>query len=288
MNRSVAVRVLLLGLATVMLVGCQPFVRVAGPRGPVYEPLPRYVVRMDFMPRKPSADAGKKVYDARCAVCHGPQGRGNGPMARDLTAPEKNLYTDFLSFFRIHPKGEPLPSRPANFANLDQMRLNTPFSMFETVARGRPHTAMPGFQHPAYGAVDGGTPRLSDQEIWDVVFWEWSRTTSRQRLQLGRRVYQQKCAECHGALGDGKGPRAEEFREMVWTWARGVGPGIFTDREWMAYRKPTELYQRIVEGVERRGLRLMPAYRDELRPEEIWAVVDYLWTFVYEPPADLR
>jgi mono/diheme cytochrome c family protein len=56
----------------------------------------------------------------------------------------------------------------------------------------------------------------------------------------------------------------------------------------MAYRKPTELYQRIVEGVERRGVKLMPAFQDELSPDEIWAVVEYLWTFVYDPPADLR
>jgi len=281
-------RALVIATVAVVASGCQPYLRVGNPARPAYEPLPGFVIRMNFMPRKPNADLGKRIFDARCAVCHGPEGRGNGPMARTLTAPEKNLYTDFLRIFRIQPKREPLPSRPANFSNLDQMRLNTPFSMFETIARGRPHTAMPGFQHPAYGANDGGLPRLSDQQIWDVLFWEWSRTTTRERLRLGRRIYEQQCAACHGMAGDGKGPRAAEFEELVWTWARGVGPGIFTDRDWMAYRKPVELYQRIAEGVERRGLSLMPAYRDRLTPNEIWAVVEYLWTFVYTPPKDLR
>jgi mono/diheme cytochrome c family protein len=243
---------------------------------------------MNFMPRKPDADRGRKIYEARCAVCHGPEGHGDGPMAAQLTAPEKNPYTDFLSLFRIHPKGEPLPSRPARFNNLDQMRLNAPFALFETIARGRPHTAMPGFQHPAYGAVDGGEPRLSDQEIWDVLFWEWSRTTSRERLNQGRRLYNQLCSSCHGTQGDGNGPEASRIRQQVWTWARGVGPGIFTDRDWMAYRKPTELYQKVAEGVSRHGAQLMPAYADKLSPDQIWTVVEYLWTFVYTPPKEMR
>jgi len=42
-------------------------------------------------------------------------------------------------------------------------------------------------------------------------------------------------------------------------------------------RKPSELFQSILRG---RGL--MPAYRGKLTEDEIWALVDYLWTFVYE------
>jgi mono/diheme cytochrome c family protein len=275
-------------VAVLFLAGCQPYLRVSSPAREAYQPLEGFVVRMNFMPRKPDADRGRKIYEARCAVCHGPEGHGDGPMAAQLTAPEKNPYTDFLSLFRIHPKGEPLPSRPARFNNLDQMRLNAPFALFETIARGRPHTAMPGFQHPAYGAVDGGEPRLSDQEIWDVLFWEWSRTTSRERLNQGRRLYNQLCSSCHGVQGDGNGPEASRIRQQVWTWARGVGPGIFTDRDWMAYRKPTELYQKVAEGVSRHGAQLMPAYADKLSPDQIWTVVEYLWTFVYTPPKEMR
>lgn len=275
-------------LAGVVLSGCQPYVRISTEVRDAYEPLPGFAVRMNFMPRKPDADQGRRIYEARCAVCHGPEGQGDGTLAAELTAPVKSPYTDFLSLFRIHPRSEPLPSRPAPFNNLDQMRLNAPFALFETIARGRPHTAMPGFQHPAYGAVDGGEPRLSDQQIWDVLFWGWSRTTTRERLARGRRIYNQLCASCHGVAGDGNGPEAARIREQVWTWGRGVGPGIFTDRDWMAYRKPVELYQRVAEGVQRRGLELMPAYAGRLSPDEIWTVVEYLWTFVYTPPQDVR
>ncbi|MDR5684126.1 MAG: c-type cytochrome [Armatimonadota bacterium] len=278
----------LIAATSVLLVGCQPYVRIGSPDRPAYEPLAGYVHRMNFIPQKPNADGGKRVYEARCAVCHGPEGRGDGPMAPQLVAPEKDPYRDVLRIFRIHPRGEPLPSRPARFDNLDQMRLNTPFSMFEVIDRGRPHTAMPGFRHPAYGADSLADPPLSEQEIWNVLFWEWSRMTTRDKLAEGRRIYQQQCAACHGESGDGNGPEAARIRQEIWTWGRGVGPGIFTDRDWMAYRKPTELYQRVFEGVHRRGIELMPAYGDRLTSDQIWAVVDYLWTFVYTLPEDLR
>lgn len=35
-------------------------------------------------PAKASLDAGKKVYAAECADCHGPRGAGDGPGAREL------------------------------------------------------------------------------------------------------------------------------------------------------------------------------------------------------------
>jgi mono/diheme cytochrome c family protein len=193
-----------------------------------------------------------------------------------------------MRFFRIQPVGDPLPSRPPPFDNLDLMRKNKPFSMFEVIDRGRPYTAMPGFRHPSYAAVSHADPPLSEQEIWNVLFWVWSRTTTRERLAEGRRVYQQQCAVCHGPLGDGRGPEASRFQQEIWNWSRGVGPGIFTDRDWMAHRRPIELYHRVFDGVQRGGVELMPAFGNRLTPDEIWAVVDYLWTFVYAPPEDRR
>jgi mono/diheme cytochrome c family protein len=271
-----------------LLMGCQPYVRIATPDRPAYEPLPGHVIRMGFMAQKPSADEGRKVYELRCAMCHGPDGRGDGPMAPALFAPRVGPLHDTLRFFRIEPVGEPLPSRPIPFDNLDHMRINNPFAMFEVIDLGRPYTAMPGFRHPTYGALSHADPPLTEEEIWNVLFWAWSRTTTRERLAEGRQIYQLHCAACHGPMGDGDGPEAGRFREEIWTWARGVGPGIFTDREWMAKRKPTELFQKVYDGVRRGGVELMPPFGERLTRDEIWAVVDYLWTFVYTPPTDRR
>ena len=35
--------------------------------------------------------AGRKVYEANCAVCHGPQGHGDGPGAKGLIPPPANI-----------------------------------------------------------------------------------------------------------------------------------------------------------------------------------------------------
>jgi hypothetical protein len=63
----------------------------------------------------------------------------------------------------------------------------------------------------------------------------------------------------------------------AWGWSRGDSAGVFTNVNLMLQRKPSELYQRIWTG---HGL--MPAYQGKLSEEEVWALVDYLWTFVYD------
>ena len=68
---------------------------------------------------------------------------------------------------------------------------------------------------------------------------------------------------------------------LIWGWNQRQGPGIFTDADFMVRRKQTELYSRIADG---HGL--MPGYARLLKPDEIWSLVDYIWTFVYRytPP----
>jgi putative copper export protein/mono/diheme cytochrome c family protein/peroxiredoxin len=75
---------------------------------------------------------GATLYTQSCSVCHGPQGRGDGPAA--LTLPI--VPTDLAAHASGHRVGE----------------------LFWWIAHGIPRTPMPGF-----------TSRLSDAEIWDLV-----------------------------------------------------------------------------------------------------------------------
>lgn len=295
--------------AVVLLAACQPTVRLQTP------PLPEVPLEAQpIVPVVPSAEAGRVVFERNCAFCHGTAGRGDGPAARGLRAPRKNPFTDTMRLLGIRVRGEDLPSRPANFTNLVQMRLNSPAAMYETVSRGRPHTAMPAFgPDPAYGANDGlpdrrdGTKRfLPDADRWHVVFYEWTFATSPQQIARGQALYQARpfdlevagagrgpvtCAGCHGPNGDGRGGRLSGLMARTrWGWALGRGPGIFTDRDFMVKRKPTELFAGITDRhpfVRIPGQPQVPAYKRLLREDELWALVDYLWTFVYRsaPPA---
>jgi mono/diheme cytochrome c family protein len=207
---------------------------------------------------------------------------------------------DFFAMLGIKLAGENLPSRPANFHNVIAMRLNAPFAMFETIKLGRPHTAMPAFGgKPAYGAT-GFAITLTDAQIWDVLFYEWSFSTTPQAIALGRDIYEKRaieldrrtaaalgrasatCADCHGTEGNGRGGAlSSQLEGKVWGWRQGVGAGIFTDYNLLAQRKPSELFQRIADG---HGL--MPPYRGKLKEDEIWALVDFVRTFMYDyvPP----
>ncbi len=297
--RTIAAR-LVPALVVVVLVttGCQPTVQVRGDAatagaGLVQAPAPTALVPAN--PR-PAAVRGRKDFERICWACHGNEGSGDGPAAQSLTAPRKNPMTDFFAMLGMRLAGEKLPSRPANFHNQIAMRLNSPFSLFETIKLGRPHTAMPAFgPKPAYGA-NRGSPSLSDAQIWDALFYAWTFSTTPQAIALAQEIYESRaidfnekaakefgrksatCADCHGTAGNGRGGGLSgQMDARMWGWARGIGPGIFSDSNLLAQRRPSELFQRIADG---HGL--MPSYRGKLKEDEIWALVDFVRTFMYD------
>jgi mono/diheme cytochrome c family protein len=285
-----ALPIVLLVLGSLLLAACQPTVSVSRATGRIAAPGPA-PRDPPLIPVRPSAAEGARVFQrAQCVVCHGPEGRGDGPAAANLKSSGKNIMTEFFRLLGIRVQGEQLPSRPANFHNPVAMRLNSPFSMYETVTRGRPHTAMPAFPKkggkPGFGASTFGV-NLTDEERWHVVFHEWTFATTPEEVARGKMLYETKavtvngsaltCAACHGTAGDGRGPAGQELAKELWGWARGQGPGIFTDINLMAQRKPSELYQTVRDG---RGR--MPAYRDALTDDEVWALVNYIYTFIYD------
>ncbi|MGH2377364.1 MAG: c-type cytochrome [Candidatus Limnocylindria bacterium] len=77
---------------------------------------------------------GRAIYTERCVACHGPLGRGNGPLAAPLDPPP----ADLVLHVPQHPDGE----------------------LYWYVTRGSPGTAM-----PAWDAV------LSEEERWSVVHY---------------------------------------------------------------------------------------------------------------------
>lgn len=166
----------------------------------------------------PDASEGKKIYDAMCAECHGPDGTGVVPEAR-------------------------------NFRDLDYMRGETPADFYSTVTEGR-------------GEMPGYTDSLSSDERWDVVFFVWRLSTTREVLQSGERLYGQQCSNCHGEDGSG---------ELL-------GSADFTDLRQMDSLAPRDLYLTLTQG---RGS--MPAWQSVLNQDERWAVIDYVRTFTYEP-----
>ncbi len=79
-----------------------------------------------------SIQKGKNLYAEYCAMCHGDQGKGDGPMA------------------------ESLDPKPANLTDRDRIGSQSDGELFWKIAKGNP--PMPDFEKA-----------LSEQEIWHLV-----------------------------------------------------------------------------------------------------------------------
>lgn len=85
-------------------------------------------------------------------------------------------------------------------------------------------------------------------------------------IDRGRAVYTQYCAACHGATGRGDGPAGLALRPRPADFRVHMAAG-HTD---------AQLFDWVTNGVEGTA---MPAFKDQLSPEDRWHVINYLRTF---------
>ncbi len=84
-------------------------------------------------------------------------------------------------------------------------------------------------------------------------------------IQKGKEIYEKKCAPCHGAKGDGKGPASAKLDPR---------PTNFKDSHGEKMRDG-EHFWKITTG--KGG---MPSFRKDLTEEERWHVINYVNTFI--------
>ena len=99
--------------------------------------------------KAPSLQQGQALYQAQCASCHGAQGRGDGPLASQLSPP------------------------PVAFSNRERARERSLFALHQTISRGVPGTSMPSFA------------TLSDADRWALSFFTSTLAFSEQERAAG-------------------------------------------------------------------------------------------------------
>ncbi len=177
----------------------------------------------------PSAFLGQSIFQQNCAPCHGLDGNSDGPSVAGLPAP------------------------PPKFADAATVANREPGEWFHIAKYGKIETLM-----PPWGNV------LSDDEIWQALFFGWSLHTSQVAVDAGQTLFAAECAACHGAAGAGDGPEAP------------AGLPSLADPALMNLRSPAELMSGWTAAHPAAG-----AGWSEMQKAQ---TLDFIRTFTYVPP----
>ena len=217
-----------------------------------------------------NASAGARVYAAHCAICHGPDGHGNGPAAPSLHPRPRNFSG---GIFKLKSTSEGQPP------TLEDVRT--------AIQRGMPGSSMPAWQDV-----------LSDAEIDAVADYvralgplaAWSETprpapVSAEILagaspEVGKQLYADLgCPACHGSGGRGDGGSAKALKDV---WGQPDPPRDLT-APWTfrGGNSPEALSLRIANGMSGTP---MPSYAEVAEAPQIAAVVAYIRSIARTPP----
>lgn len=199
------------------------------------------------------------LYRKHCRVCHGPEGKGDGPAA-DFLFPKPRNFTTGSFKVRSTPSGSP-PT--------DQDLLNT-------ITNGMPGSAMPGFAHLSEGdrrslvAFVKGQANIQEKPE-TVISVAPAPPVTPKTLAEGKELYRKmKCWECHGFEGRGDGPKASELAD---DWGFPDPPNDFTRGIYKGGGRPADIYLRFITGLDGSP---MPSFEDSMSEEERWALVGYV------------
>lgn len=174
--------------------------------------------------------AGRAIYERNCSSCHGTRGLGDGPVAAGL-----------------NPK-------PPAIGSAREMHDRSPALVYRIMSVGVAGTPMAAF---------AGT--LTSNQRWNVVSYVMTLRASGGDVAEGEGIFAQRCAQCHGMLGNG---------DATLTRALSRLPPEIGSFAWQAERTDAQLAAVVREGMVGTP---MPPSRD-LSPAQVQSVVAYLRT----------
>jgi cytochrome c oxidase cbb3-type subunit 2 len=251
-----------LALLLVVDVGRSIFARVgyAHPTS-IWQPDPAVYADLAWPPGAnlgPDVPLGRRVYAERCAVCHGPDGRGNGPAAPSLI-PRPRDFTLGQFKYKSTPPGEP----------------PTDADLTRVVSDGLPASAMPYWRDVldtaairAVVAYVKTLSRLPAARPPRPIAVPSRNRSSGASIARGQTLFTSKgCAACHGSDGrsqmvhkDAKGyPVVARDLTAPWTFRGGS--------------EPVQVWLRLTTGL---APSPMPSFAAATTPAERWDLVNYV------------
>lgn len=190
----------------------------------------------------PLAYEGRRLYVSYCLLCHGPQGKGDGPLAKAMDI------------------------SPANLSTTVRSRSDT---ILTKIITGEGRQTITG--RDRHNLLNEAMPEWKDvfSQTQVQALIAYLRFLSRAKHDLmgdpevGMELYQKYCQVCHGAEGEGDG---------IMTKLMGITP--------MDHTNPNETNSLTNEDISRRILdgkgRYMPAWRGILSQGDVEALVSYI------------
>jgi DMSO reductase family type II enzyme heme b subunit len=229
----------------------------------------------------------KEVYDKRCAWCHGEKGAGNGPAAEFLN-PSPRDFTSGVYKWKSTPFDEIAPSDD---------------DLAGMIKGGRTHNAITGWTGMSGTSMPGWADTLDDREVAGLAAFikkfaeleapakgpvDLSKQikSSRESIERGRKVFKDRCSECHGEEGRGDGTKKLKDDWGGRTWPRDLTKGW----SFRVSNDPKDIYTRVTVGIP--GTQ-MPSFADpsstkKLTQDERWDVANYAASLntPYKKPGD--
>jgi len=220
-------------------------------------------------PKPPKGDVaqGKALYEKKCAVCHGLDGKGNGP-AEFVLFPKPRDFTSGI--FKIRSTAT----------------LPTDSDLLRTITEGIPGTSMPSWaslsetdRWDLVAFVKGLSLRFAEEKTGATVQIPKAPAQSQKLLALGKEYYKEAgCFDCHGTSGKGDGPAAATLKDE---WGYPIVPYDFTIPGRMkGGSKLQDIYRTLTAGI---GGTPMPSYADSLGERERWALGYYVLSLSAKP-----
>jgi mono/diheme cytochrome c family protein len=219
------------------------------------------------------ARAADALFERECAFCHGSAGHGDGPAA---------------SHFHVSPAD--FSAGNFKLRSTPSGAMPTDDDLFGTITRGIPGSGMPSFAtlraeerrslartvQDLSRPRDGGESYFASRPSGPVVSVPQRPPTSAAILAKGAKLYRElACTSCHGDQGRGDGRFAPELKDYA---GRPISPTDFTLGVFKGGSDPRELYLRLATGLN--GTPMAEYGDDVMRPDERWALVDYLLSLV--------
>jgi mono/diheme cytochrome c family protein len=185
---------------------------------------------------------GRGLYVSYCLLCHGPDGKGDGPLAKAMKISPADLTTTVRS-------------------RSDTILMKIITGEGRQTITGRDRHNLLNEAMPEWKNV------FTESQVRGLISYLRFLGRSKHDLmgdpELGLGLYQKYCSVCHGEEGDGEG---------IMTELMGISPMDHTNPNETNSIDNEELAMRILDG---KG-RFMPAWRGILSQSDVEALVSYI------------